>query len=699
MEITSNLNPPIFVFGNKTEGNFDQKLLSLFELDDKNQQTMVNLFLKPKHILTYNDINDPINKPQILPILTNPKFIEEINKKIKFYLSIISKGEAAEKYKRLEDLLKDIAELNSIYIKYKDKIDKKYNEDLLKYEDIYSKYQNDIDNLYKYVDSAIITRIVQKTELLGDVILYLIVDEIIQPLRDNEYQCKKKLKNFLNSNIFLYNIINKLAPFNLADIFPINDFERRLANRSGSQRSIQENLIRESKCIDFKYYANLFEQIIGYLFIKYGYNKTLNIFENVIKNAGFIPKGFLKDCIENRRPYEGMILQPGCSCKGENGKRVCDNPGVYDPITFKNAKCPSECPEDIEMFINSDRMIQNNILYSLRVNERVNFIKSIITNPSLKFFSTYVFQNRQYDSLKDIPLYQIFMYLIDNSKRFLLPNTLVNFIYNLIDDMNDYYKEYYQLSDEQYFKESIAGKKVRFPETFALYNRYMNNYGNLILKNDKDAYNKMIDYSFSNYITDYINKFPPEPTKFTIGTNQPGTNQSIPKTSIQTQKQQEQRSREMVQDTRSRIRERSRSRSRDTDRSGKSRDRSKSRERSRSRDKYRSGKSRDRSRSRDTDRGRRKSRSRSSSREKKSKRETTPSKIDMPETKGRNRSPINEESTSKRIKPSTTTIPSPAPPQGQFNIGKKVETPYNPRYTSSRNPPSKRSTPRYTSKK
>jgi hypothetical protein len=613
---------PISVF--ETQGHFDQKLLRLFELDDKNQK-MVNIFLKPKHIVTYDDINQTINKKQILSIITDPFFIKEVNKKIKFYLSIFN--EDGEKSKRLQDLLKDLHEVNSLSEKYKDD-----------------------RNLY-LIDSSIISNIVKKTELLGDVILYLIVDELIKSLGEIEYQqCKNKLKNFLNSNLFLYNVIKKLAPFNLADIFP-DRFETRLAKRSGSERSYQENLIRESKCIDFKYYSNLFEQIIGYLFIISGYKQTKKIFENVIKNAGFIPKDFIKNCIENKKPYDGMILQPGCSCKDEKGKRVCDNPGYYDTRTFKNGKCPSECSEDIEIFINSERNIQNHILYSLSFKDRENLFKSIITHPPPKFFSTYVFQNRQYNSKEDTYLYPIFKYLIDHSKRLGLSIPVVDLLENLIHDMNVYYSEYFKLSDRQYLKKSIdylvTNQNVFFPIALAVINRYMNLFSNMILTDEKDYWNKILDSSFSKYISDYKNKIQP---KFTIGdTNPLPKKESSRPTAFQTQKQnvQEQRGRERVEDTiNPKIRSRSRSRSR--------------------------------------------------SREKKTKHEAeSVLKIDIPETqvKNRSRSPRDEESTSKRLKPLTIPTPlpapSPAPSQVRFNIGKKVAN----------HPPPKRSTPRHPSKK
>jgi hypothetical protein len=410
-------------------------------------------------------------------------------------------------------------------------------------------FRNAIEKLNPKSTSKDLIYIIKNTELLGDIILYYIVNEIIirtslSIIRSDERMktCQTKLKNFLNSNVFLYNIIKKLTSLNIYDFLP-DDFKydirltKRLTNVD-SKRIEQENKTLSPDCIVLKFYANLLEQTIGYTFIKKGYKITQEIFLNILKKTGFIPEDFIKNCLEIRsKPYDGMVLQTGCSCKDQENNRICDNPGYFDPKSFKNSPCPLGCSQpDIQQFINSIRDIQIHILNTHSKNDRENMIKSI-ANQSNLFFINYIFNWKKSPYiLSNTYFYFILDYIINNRMIIGVSNSILDFVKKLQNDIKIYQNEYLLLLDpydsesnlEEGMYDLIQNKNITFPRALAIYQRY-----SILDKNIRKDENKLLigilNNSFSNMISNYKSIIEPKPSIFTIGTKQPNKDVPIPR--------------------------------------------------------------------------------------------------------------------------------------------------------------------------
>lgn len=192
--------------------------------------------------------------------------------------------------------------------------------------------------------SIILIPIFENSELLGDVILNQIVEDISQELYIKTQKCSAALKNFLNSNVFLNHILKKID-FDITKIIPNMEREKiRLSKRDAYQSPGREEKITKS-CIDFKYNANLFEQLIAFVYTQKGYKYTASLFRDILSFINFSPKSFIKHCEKNTGiPYDKIKLQPGCSCiDSKTQTSICDNPGPYDPLTFYNMPCPKKC--------------------------------------------------------------------------------------------------------------------------------------------------------------------------------------------------------------------------------------------------------------------------------------------------------------------------------------------------------------------
>lgn len=196
--------------------------------------------------------------------------------------------------------------------------------------------------------------IFEHSELLGDIILNEIVEDLTPKslskknhpsaqMLQSEKECFFILKNFLKSNVFLNHVLKQID-FDITKIIPDMEKEKiRLAKRDTDQsRGIKEKITKS--CIDFKYNANLFEQLIAFVYIQKGYFYTASLFKDMLSFINFSPKSFIKHCEENKFPYDKIKLQPGCSCvDSETQTSICDNPGIYDPLHFYNESCPKKC--------------------------------------------------------------------------------------------------------------------------------------------------------------------------------------------------------------------------------------------------------------------------------------------------------------------------------------------------------------------
>jgi hypothetical protein len=194
--------------------------------------------------------------------------------------------------------------------------------------------------------SPIIT-ITENSELLGDAILASLVNDIVLNLPNVDttkyyIPCIQTLKRFLNSNVALHHIL-KSVDIDITQFVPDIEKEKIRLGKRIKPKSPKEKITKS--CIDYKYTANLFEQMIAFLYINKGYEYTYQVFNLILADIGFDPRDFFYFCMYNFQiPYPKIILEPGCSCKNVKTKKsICDNPGLYEPKNFVNLKCPEKC--------------------------------------------------------------------------------------------------------------------------------------------------------------------------------------------------------------------------------------------------------------------------------------------------------------------------------------------------------------------
>lgn len=190
--------------------------------------------------------------------------------------------------------------------------------------------------------------IIENSELLGDAILSSLVNDIVSnipKIKTTKYYlpCIQTLKRFLNSNVALHHIL-KSIDIDVSRLIPSLEKEKiRLAKRDKPIKTRIEKITRS--CIDFKYTANLFEQMFAYLYLNKGYDYTFQVFNLILQDIRFDPEDFVYFCMHHfETPYPKIELQPGCSCQDiKTKKSICDNPGLFEPSNFFNLKCPEKC--------------------------------------------------------------------------------------------------------------------------------------------------------------------------------------------------------------------------------------------------------------------------------------------------------------------------------------------------------------------
>lgn len=408
---------------------YNKNLYELFQLD------VIDLFLF-KVFLNSKFSNDKkfitSQKEEIIQLLSNKSFLNEFNTYIDKYITD-SKEQKRNNLKRLKE------EMNKIS-----------------------------------TDSteAELLSIVKNTELIGDMILNYIVDDILIQIKNNKNeQCLRVLNHFLKSNVLLYNIVKKSSNLNIADFFPsVFKYEIRLSKRKDINRD--EKL--DTNCIDFKYYANLVEQIIGFLFITKGYTKTSQIFQKVLNESGFNPKDFIKNCnTPYSKPYDGLVLRPGCSCEDKNRKKICDNPEVYEPRYIKNLNCSIECQDiDVPFFLKS------------KLQTQIESIKNIISNPSTMFkeiinspreiFTSYIFNwRRTPHTIQNNYLMNLLNYILGGDIARRLDNHIYNLLLELQKDIQKFQDQYDEKEViDKHFNLLLKNKEISFPEAYAIVQKY-----------------------------------------------------------------------------------------------------------------------------------------------------------------------------------------------------------------------------------
>lgn len=305
-----------------------------------------------------------------------------------------------DKTKRIKQLIQSSNDLNkdieSKYLNLLSEIDKFIKSSTTMKQESKDKYKSALMAKYESVKQAkkvlinqivnILLPIFEHSELLGDAVLAKMVEQKLKSIKiknkTNYYnKCSDALKRFLNSNVFLYHILGEID-FRIVDLIPdVKKGQLRLAKRKIPG---VKNEILNSSCIDFKYTSNLFEQLIGYLFIMKGYTYTYKVFEQMLEFIEFDPEDFLKYCMTNYgTPYPKIKLKPGCSCVDRQSKvSKCDNPGLFEPQNFLNLDCPTKCKIGQEFTITEltgsiDSLVQ--LLNQLSYDEILQIIYEITT--------------------------------------------------------------------------------------------------------------------------------------------------------------------------------------------------------------------------------------------------------------------------------------------------------------------------------
>lgn len=482
MEIQYDYNSsPTFYFGGEKEF-YNKDLIKVFGLKEKDYN-LFKIFFASKFKTSLDEIEK--QKEKLIKILSDKVFLYEFNILLDDYLAEEHPGTQAETSKR-DNLIK----LKSLLM------------EIGKSSDI------------KKIDETI-----RNTELLGDLVIHTIVEAIITSIEDKykNTKCENKLKSFLNSNVLMYNIIKGLTNLDISTFFPVDfQYRLRLANRAQTKRNEIFNL----GCIDYKYYANLVEQIFGYIFITQGFKRTVDIFDRVLRWSGFIVDDFLKNCMEPKsKPYNGMILRPGCSCKDTKGERVCDNPKPFEPKYFKNFPCPLECPPtDVEFFVTSSKDAQFQFIHQL-ANSELDKLFGDITNQSFDFFTNYIFNWRKPPySLTNIYLYPIINFITTSNIQNKFSENTIDFINQLKKDMISFQSMEDKIIDTQNMKDDIdyyLSPYVTFPEALVI----LNEYPGLLTIPSKDA---IIQRAYDLYLTK-MNEYqtiltqPPKIKTFTVG--------------------------------------------------------------------------------------------------------------------------------------------------------------------------------------
>ena len=425
----------------------NDQLLELFDIY-KNEYDLYSPFMTSRFDLT----TKITNKSKMLDLLLNKNFLKDLNTLVYEYSKIAP--DAKEKKIEIETMREKFLELK----------DKSTDEQI-------------IDTL-------------RGSELMGDLVLYLMVDEVVKQIekrfvpKNKIYkrgECINVMINFLNSNVFLYNVLKKLTDLDLSKFFPKDFTYKRIGKRVDNSR----DEITEIDCIDYKYYANLFEQLIAYKFIKNGFKKTFELFLLILEKSGFVAKDFFDSCINNK-PYGGLLLKPGCSCKKRNsttkkGERLCDNPEYYEPKYLINTPCPiDKCsPDDIEFITKSKISSQYRFIEDLTTNDVKDIFMELLLKPE-KFFIEYVFNWRRVPYQIDNTYLNIFLRQILYSSKFKLEKPIQNYLKEIQNDIMVLQKEHDRLEtltsiqNEYKIKDLYFGKaeNITYPEALAVVRKF-----------------------------------------------------------------------------------------------------------------------------------------------------------------------------------------------------------------------------------
>jgi hypothetical protein len=188
------------------------------------------------------------------------------------------------------------------------------------------------------------------SELIGDVILTEVIINLIDRIRQNkkEYQdskydaCFKKLETLLQTNFFFKEIMDKIN-FKV-DYFPV----QKLPIRSQKRKNQKRREIYDPSCTDYKYTANLYEQLIFLFSLILGKKTIDQIYSRHLQVIKFDINKYINQCVKNEI-YTDIKIKPGCSCLDKFTKtRVCDNPPAFNlekikMFNMESLPCPKEC--------------------------------------------------------------------------------------------------------------------------------------------------------------------------------------------------------------------------------------------------------------------------------------------------------------------------------------------------------------------
>jgi hypothetical protein len=194
------------------------------------------------------------------------------------------------------------------------------------------------------------------SELIGDVILTEVIMELIKKIRksEKEYQdskydaCFNKLENLLQTNFFFKEIMDKIdfKVEDYLDYFPVQKLPIRSLKRTNQKR--REIEIYDSGCTDYKYTANLYEQLIFLFSLILGKDQIDQIFVRHLQLIKFDIYKYIDQCAKNEL-YTDIKFKTGCSCLDKfTNTRVCDNPPAFHTekkklFNMETLPCPKEC--------------------------------------------------------------------------------------------------------------------------------------------------------------------------------------------------------------------------------------------------------------------------------------------------------------------------------------------------------------------
>ena len=215
--------------------------------------------------------------------------------------------------------------------------------------------QKDIINQY-------FNQLFANSELIGDVILLEATQKLIAGYRnmkpeykDKKYDlCFQKLEILFNTNFFSKEIMDKLK-FKIQDFLPL---VKKLPIRTLKRKNQSRKEMIDDDCIDYKYTANLYEQLIFLFSFIFTPSRITSIFEYHLKLINFDIYKYIDQCYNNEK-YLDIKFKTGCSClDSKTNTKICDNPPPFTKTqsriyNMETLPCPSECSQDAESILAS----------------------------------------------------------------------------------------------------------------------------------------------------------------------------------------------------------------------------------------------------------------------------------------------------------------------------------------------------------